>query len=395
MNIILILSLILCLPVSSFAKGKAKSQTPPKPSQITLAIAKELQSTKTVRDWLNKGGNGTKKFRRGHFSKKMDIAIPPVLAHGNAILVFSRGKKAKPDLFKVLSKNQTLKFIWNGKDITRKPGESMDQWFKRSFPDFNKTAQWNLQDLFIDKAHADTIDDLNSPPEGLGPMIYDKGAVSYWTAIIGSMGNDQEWLNETVFDANGNGGYLSEGANLIESSKWLKENYGLNCGSGGEAYFMWPVALDSSSLLNVQTSYDRAANLARVNLERKKDFDGDGLVLGKLGRIAYHVNTETDAATLDIPKGSDGAAFLYNAYSNKSTNYTNIYNDNFNKELYLITNQMKDMVMADANAERIEAMGSSMEKLQVASDYSRACCSNIQCRTESGLEVKEVQKASN
>ena len=276
---LLIISLSLLLPFAGWSKSpKVKKApaivkaTPKKVSKTDKklqkqaeekmkAIAWEMKTAKTVKQWIDQSNKNDKHFRRSHFSNRLSDPMPDVVLHGTRLFIFPKNlkDKNKPSsrirLEAKVEKGQ-IQFYANNLNVTRKKNEDMEKWAHRVFGEFKgkkgkSKGTASMFEFFFTPAFANPMWDYSETSPNAGS--------TYWSAMAASMTASQ-WQaerdinDEQFYDVATFANYMtlppSEGSAMA----------GLQCGDDNHQRFDWQIQPPAGPLFNVETYLDRSAN---------------------------------------------------------------------------------------------------------------------------------------
>lgn len=252
---------LVCLLVSAqLSLAKESPATDIQAKQSIAAIAKEIQSSKTVREWIDKAPKKIKIFRRIHFSDKLSEPMPMVLMSKNSLVIIPKNKKPKSrvseqHLLEAKVENGKIVYYLNRKNISRHSQESLDQWYNRLFKVQQKPKKnASLNSFLFNQAHAEPLswDKLEGKT--------DSSQRAYWSAIAASMTAD-EWQASDPIQTNSFAA-VDTSTKAQEMAQYLN----LSCDSEKKARFDFEVNPPDGSFYRIESFLDRSSQPPKLRL---------------------------------------------------------------------------------------------------------------------------------
>ncbi len=361
-KILIVCGTLFFLSFSLQAKSntpKASNKNIPVSEKKIMEVAAELHGSKSVQQWLNSGSRSVRLFRRKHFSKFAKNSFPEFIHHKNSILFLDAKSQRPVSVLSARKKGSKVHFFYNQKDVTRKNGESLNDWMSRLFlrKQRNKKSA-SILDFLFSVSWAQTSQAFSGTP-----FEFSGSQTSYWAAIVASMAVD-EWSQKDLVSS-----YMTDGRALISGGQYLNEHYNLYCDSGEAAF---DFDFQTFGEIRVRTQLDRNSSPPKTRMSLTRQQGASGMRSGEIGRIAYDVRND----------GQEGAVYLRDVPNRSPSSFSGPNDQGVTEELSQILARPQTGVTPEIRG----LMSEDFYKLRVLSDAAIACCNNAQCFKQGRLQ---------
>ena len=363
------LSILICFGNSSFAKRSPNMQA--KVKKELQAIAAEINSAKTVGQWIDRAPRNLKVFRRTHFSENLKSPMPTAYLSGQSIVIQPKGQKKERHLLRAEIKGKQIFYFVDGINITRRKGETMDTWLHRLYGKKHKKKKVkrsaSLLSLFFTPAFANSVQ-----WDTMGSVSSNR--VGYWAALMGSMSAD-EWNSFNIIEDGANTQQIMAGLDVSDYARSMAAQENLYCGFQG-AQFDFAMQPPAGGFYEAHVNFDRSATppLVRVSL-RAHPNGGSNSPGSEVGRIAYPANSD----------GTVSQVYTYNGSNNQSGKFSSSDSQGIGSVLQSIESYNPGGQNHSPSSSNPSDYMSDLHSLQVMSDVALAACSNQAIKQDAGV----------
>ena len=321
-----------------------------------LSFEKKWSNFSLNQKWFNTGSQEEIRFKNKYFTHLQGKQKPRVLFSRYSFEVVKSAKASDVVSFRY---QKSFGAFLNGRDISRRKTESTSSWFRRVFPVKVKKS-YSLRDLIFDKAFAAGSDSLSA-------LDAQKGE-SDWTALIASMLFDdfihKEWNLQEDQTAR----------EMMDTAAFLVNAHGLQC-NRNVAHFRFKFSSHSDKTFNIRT--EQVPNSNRVSFDIMEQPSLHNL-RGDFLRVSHRVYSGENNWGLEHNISID---------SLRGRGRTQAMNFQTSHGLGALSSQLQWLEGVSEPVARPWEIKPEMDSLMHRSDIARACCSNLQCREYTQVQV--------